>query len=137
MLRWLSPLMVVLMVGTCAGQEPIKGLCPPTTDLVCPSDSRIICDDDEKFKCWPYDKPLPWQTTFPATQVQEVPKAQHPLLYGFLVQGPPQPDNEGEAFAFHYRCTAGKDGTTITLQAIEGGPKVKIACINCSCGGEK
>ena len=84
--------MVVLMVGTCAGQQ---------------------------------------------SQVQEVPQAKHPLLHGYLVQGPPQPDNEGEAFAFHYRCTAGKDGTTITLQAIEGGPKVKIACVNCLCSGEK
>lgn len=71
------------------------------------------------------------------SQVQEVPQAQHPLLHGYLVDGPPQDENEGEAFAFHYRCTAGKDGTTITLQAIEGGPKVKIACVNCMCGGEK
>lgn len=78
-----------------------------------------------------------WSGCQGGSQTQEVPKAQHPLLHGYLVTGPPQDENEGEAFAFHYRCTAGRDGTTITLQAVEGGPKVKIACVNCLCSGEK
>jgi hypothetical protein len=44
-----------------------------------------------------------------------------------------------EAFSYHYRLSVGRDGTTVTMHAIEGGPTVKFSCVNCAKldGGEK
>lgn len=36
-------------------------------------------------------------------------------------------------YGWHYRCRMDKDGTTIHLKAVEGGPEVEFSCLNCLC----